>query len=93
MGLLAQWRAWRRRRLVERCLKSALQEMTRHAESRWMMTAEERKDLRLEFLAWVTSRDRALAFIDRPERMIHLFLSQRGSSVNESSSATSQEGV
>jgi hypothetical protein len=78
MGLYERWRTWRRRRLAERCLKLALEEMTRLAERRWALTVEERKALRLEFIAWATSRERALAFIDRPERMIHLFLSQRG---------------
>jgi len=77
MRLWQVWKAWHQRRAVERCLKFALEAMTEQAESRWVMTSEERKSLRLEFIAWVTSRENARAFLQRPERMVHLFLSQR----------------
>ena len=78
MSLRHRWTAWRRRRLISRIVTVAADTMLERAEREGPISALERDDLRHAFYAWIhADRRHAEALLDRPERTINLFLSQR----------------
>jgi hypothetical protein len=78
VSLWPRWTAWRRRRLISRIVTVAADTMLGRAEGQGPMSALEREDLRHAFYASIhAGRRHAEALLDRPERTINLFLSQR----------------